>query len=87
VQLCPGEIRIFSSISETGESEETVPAQYEGTSVEIGFNAQYLMDFLRVVSEDQVEFSFKDPHSAAEVRPGGEPGQYAYRYVVMPMRI
>jgi DNA polymerase-3 subunit beta len=87
LQLCPGEMRVFSSISETGESEETIVAEYDGTSVEIGFNAQYLLDFLRAVTEEQVMFVFKDPQSAAEVRPGGEPGEYAYRYVVMPMRI
>jgi DNA polymerase-3 subunit beta len=87
VQLCTGEVKVFSSISETGESEESIPVEYDGTDVEIGFNAQYLLDFLRVVAEDQVSFSFKDAHSAAEVRPGGDGDGYRYRYVVMPMRI
>jgi DNA polymerase-3 subunit beta len=87
VQFCPGEIRIFSSISDTGESEETVPAEYDGTAVEIGFNAHYLLDFLRAVTEEQVIVSFKDPQSAAEVRPGGPGEAFQYRYVVMPMRI
>jgi DNA polymerase-3 subunit beta len=87
LQFCPGEVKVFSSISETGESEETVPADYVGTSVEIGFNAQYLLDFMRVVSENQVSISFKDPNSAAEVRPAGTADGYQYRYIVMPMRI
>lgn len=90
MQLCPGEVKVFSSISETGESEEAVPAEYEGTSLEIGFNAQYLLEFLRSISEERVVFLFKDPHSAAEVRPaaaeGGELREH-YRYIVMPMRI
>jgi DNA polymerase III subunit beta len=58
--------------------------------VEIGFNAGYLVDFLRASSEEKVSFHFKDPNSAGELRPGpivdGDPG-YKYRYVVMPMRI
>ncbi|MCL4498868.1 MAG: DNA polymerase III subunit beta, partial [Chloroflexi bacterium] len=87
MQVCPGEVKVFSSVSETGESEESIPAEYDGTSVEIGFNAQYLLDFLRAVSESKVAFSFKDPHSAAEVRPAGDADGYQYRYVVMPMRI
>ena len=41
-------------------------------AVEIGFNAQYLLDFLRAVQEPQVAFLFKDPHSAGELRPAGE---------------
>jgi DNA polymerase III subunit beta len=87
IQFAPGEVKVFSSISETGESEESVPAEYDGPTVEIGFNAQYLLDFVRAVSEEQITFSFKDPHSAAEVRPGPGSSGYEYRYVVMPMRI
>ena len=87
VQFCPGEVKIHSSISETGESEESVPAEYDGETVEVGFNAQYLMDFLRVVSNEQVVFRFKDPNSAGELRPGGDDNGSVYRYVVMPMRI
>jgi DNA polymerase-3 subunit beta len=87
MQVCPGEVKVFSSISETGESEESIPAEYEGVAVEIGFNAQYLLDFLRAIADEQVAFSFKDSHSAAEVRPSAEADGYHYRYVVMPMRI
>jgi DNA polymerase-3 subunit beta len=81
-----GEVHIHSSLSETGESEESLPAEYEGEAVEIGFNATYLMDFLRATSDEKVAFYFKDPHSAGELRPAGD-GDYKYRYVVMPMRI
>lgn len=87
VQFCPGEVKVHSSISETGESEESVPVEYDGPSVEIGFNAQYLMDFLRVIAEPQVAFRFKDPNSAGELRPVSEDAAAVYRYVVMPMRI
>jgi DNA polymerase III subunit beta len=85
-----GELHIHSSLSETGESEESLPAEYDGSPVEIGFNASYLLDFLRASNEAKVTFHFKDPNSAGELRPApiadGNPG-YKYRYVVMPMRI
>ncbi len=83
----PGETKVFSSISETGESEESLPVEYDGASLEIGFNAQYLIDFMRAVSEESVSFHFKDPQSAGEMRPASDSGDYRYRYVVMPMRI
>jgi len=86
VRVGDGEVKVHSSVSETGESEESIPADYIGTPVEIGFNAQYLLDFLRVVQEEQVSFLFKDPHSAGELRPGGDKPE-TYRYVIMPMRI
>lgn len=87
VQFGQGEVKVFSSSVETGESEESVPTEYAGPDLEIGFNAQYLLDFLRAVSGDDVSFALKDQKSAGEMRPGGEEAKDRYRYVVMPMRI
>jgi DNA polymerase III subunit beta len=86
VRVGDGEVKVHSSVSETGESEESIPTDYKGPAVEIGFNAQYLTDFLRAVSDDKVAFLFKDAHSAGELRPAGEKSAN-YRYVIMPMRI
>ncbi len=91
VRFEPGEVRVFSSSVETGESEESVPTEYEGPALEIGFNAQYLLDFMRAISQDQVAFALKDEKSAGELQPYSANGDSAtaqnYRYVVMPMRI
>jgi DNA polymerase III subunit beta len=95
VQFTPGEVKVFSSALETGESEESVPSQYTGPDLEIGFNAQYLLDFLRAVPQTQVSFGLKDQKSAGELQPtpvASSPDeapkeQEQYRYVVMPMRI
>ncbi len=86
VHVGPGEMKIHSSVSDTGDSEESIPVTYDGPPVEIGFNAQYLLDFFRAVGTDEVRFLFKDAHSAGELRAGGE-GADQYRYVIMPMRI
>jgi DNA polymerase III subunit beta len=86
VRVGSNEVKVHSSVSDTGESEESIPVAYDGPAVEIGFNAQYLMDFLRAVGEPEVSFLFKDPNSAGELRPGGEKPDN-YRYVIMPMRI
>ena len=87
VQFTNGEVRIFSSSVETGESEESVPSEYQGPDLEIGFNAQYLLDFLRAIPQDHVAFELKDQKSAGEMRPAGDSIPDQYRYVVMPMRI
>jgi DNA polymerase-3 subunit beta len=85
LQILPGELKIHSSLSETGESEESIPAEYNGGQMEIGFNAQYLIDFLRAAPDD-VAFHFRDPHSAGEMRPAAMDSG-SCRYVIMPMRI
>ncbi len=87
LQVLNGELKVHSSISETGESEETIPVDYSGPDVEIGFNAQYLIDFMRSVDQSEIAFHFKDANSAGEFRPHGGAPETVYRYVVMPMRI
>jgi DNA polymerase III subunit beta len=87
VQFTNGEVRIFSSSVEMGESEESVTSEYTGPDLEIGFNAQYLLDFLRAIPQDHVSFELKDQKSAGELRPAGDAITDQYRYVVMPMRI
>jgi DNA polymerase III subunit beta len=87
VQFTSGEVKVFTSSVETGESEESVSSTYAGPDIDIGFNAQYLLDFLRAVPQEQVAFQLKDQKSAGELRPAGEDKGTQYRYVVMPMRI
>jgi len=87
LRVADGELKVYSSISETGESEESIPVDYSGAPVEIGFNAHYLLDFLRSVEGSEIEFYFKDGNSAGEFRPAGAPAESVYRYIVMPMRI
>jgi len=87
VQFTNGEVKVFSSSVEMGESEESVTSEYQGPDMEIGFNAQYLLDFLRAIPQDHVAFELKDQKSAGELRPAGDSIPDQYRYVVMPMRI
>jgi DNA polymerase-3 subunit beta len=87
VRLSKDELKVFSSISETGESEEVLPIDYPGATVEIGFNAAYLLDFLKAVPPGDIKFLFKDGNSAGEYRPNDAGAGSQYRYVVMPMRI
>jgi DNA polymerase III subunit beta len=81
-----GELKISASSTETGESEDSIETSYNGDSVTIGFNAAYLLDFLKATGSGEVRMEFKDAQSAGQLRPGdGE--DYKYRYIVMPMRI
>ena len=84
--LEPKQLQITSQNAEEGEAREVVATEYEGETTEIGFNAQYLQDFLNVIGEGEVNFEFKDGNSQAQLRPA-ENGDYEYKYVVMPMRI
>jgi DNA polymerase-3 subunit beta len=84
--LEPNQLVISSQNAEEGEANETVQTDYTGTETDIGFNAQYLQEFLNVVAEGKVSFEFKDGNSQAQLSPS-ENGDYEYKYIVMPMRI
>jgi DNA polymerase-3 subunit beta len=77
---------IRSQSSEMGEATETIPIDYEGEEASIGFNSQYLTEFLQSVKSGKVYFEFRDVQSQAQFRPQ-ENGDYDYRYILMPMRI
>jgi DNA polymerase III subunit beta len=87
LRLDKNEIRISSSNTETGESEDSIETTYESDPLVIGFNSQYLLEFLKAASAGEVRLEFKDPQSAGQLRPAENGDQYKYRYVVMPMRI
>src|ERR1700732_3375015 len=86
LRLEKGELKISASSTEAGESEDSIEAPYTGHPLTIGFNAQYLVDFLKAAGTSEVRLELKDPQSAGQFRPA-EGDDYKYRYIVLPMRI
>ena len=87
LQLDKGRLELFSTSSEYGEAHEAIDANYAGEPLEIGFNYQYLLDFLGALGEGgKIRLELQDEQSAGQLRPVGDEGS-RYRYVVMPMRI
>jgi DNA polymerase-3 subunit beta len=84
--LADNNLQISSQTAEEGEARESVSTEYAGDDTEIGFNAQYLQDFLNVASDGQVAFEFKDGNSQAQLRLASDT-DYDYKYIVMPMRL
>ncbi len=88
IRLGKDELKVSSSSVEIGESEDTVETAYSGDPLLMGFNSQYLLDFLKVVGSASVRFEFKNAQTAGELKPEeADPGNCTYRYVVMPIRV
>jgi DNA polymerase-3 subunit beta len=79
-------VEISSSSPEYGEAKESIEMEWKGAEISIGFNAQYLLDFLSAAAEGPISLELKDEQSAGQLRPLGDDA-YQYRYVIMPMRI
>jgi DNA polymerase-3 subunit beta len=88
IRLEQNEMKISSSSTESGESEDTIETPYSFDSIVVGFNSTYLIDFLKAVgSSGEVRLEFKDAQSAGQMRPEDPADDFKYRYVIMPMRI
>ena len=80
------QLRLFSSNPEIGEARDKLEIDYKGDKIEIGFNAQYIMDFLTTAKSDNVRFELSDENGAVLMKPEGDE-EIAYSYVLMPMKI
>lgn len=49
-----GEVEVTAASSEEGEGSESLPAEYTGEEVQLGFNWQYLLDFLNNVGSSEL---------------------------------
>ncbi|GAB3341182.1 DNA polymerase III subunit beta [Chromohalobacter beijerinckii] len=77
-------LRVTANNPEQEEAEENVAVEYEGDTLEVGFNVGYLVDVLGVLDADRVQMTLSDPNSSALLE---EPGGGDAMYVVMPMRL
>ena len=84
VLLSNGELKILANNPEQEEAEEIVSVDYEGDSLEIGFNVSYLIDVLSTLNSKRARITLSDPNSSALME--AEEGSDAV-YVVMPMRL
>lgn len=82
--LSDGSIQINANNPEQEEAEETLAVEYQGESLEIGFNVSYLLDVLGVLNGTNVKISLSDSNSSALLEEAEDSDSM---YVVMPMRL
>ena len=74
---------ISSSNPDLGDAREELDVEFSGDSLEVGFNAKYLLDCLDVGKSAQVQLTLRDKLSP-EIMSGQDEGHHTY--VIMPMR-
>jgi DNA polymerase-3 subunit beta len=80
----PGTLRIASTNAEQEEAVDELDIDYNGDTIEIGFNVTYLIDVLTNMTQEMVKVELSDSNSSALVT---IPDNISFKYVVMPMRI
>ena len=84
VQFTSGLIQLTANNPEQEDAEESVPVEYKGPDLEIGFNVGYLLDVLNVVRSDEVKITLFDENSSALLE---DPAAENALYVIMPMKL
>jgi DNA polymerase III subunit beta len=84
LNIDPGTLRVASNNAEQEEAVDELDIDYNGDSIEIGFNVTYLIDALTNMSQDMVKLELSDSNSSALFT---IPDNATFKYVVMPMRI
>jgi DNA polymerase-3 subunit beta len=84
LNLDPGTLRVAANNAEQEEAVDELDIDYDGDSIEIGFNVTYLIDALANMSQDMVKLELSDGNSSALLT---LPDDNQFKYVVMPMRI
>ncbi|MFA6217471.1 MAG: DNA polymerase III subunit beta [Candidatus Omnitrophota bacterium] len=72
---------VSKSTPDIGESREEVAIEYHGKEIVIGFNPNYIIDVLKNLPDEKVEFELGGAEKPGVIRTDG------YVYIVLPMRL
>lgn len=80
-------VRFSVQTPDLGEATDELPIRYNGDPLDIGFNANYLLEILRYIPTEEVKLTFKAPERAATLEPEGWSDPATYLCLVMPLRL
>ena len=83
LRFAEGELTVFARTQDVGEAKESMPVQYAGDAMEIGFNAEFLREGIESISADDISLKLISPLRPAVID-GGEDDP---TYLIMPIRL
>ncbi|MEH6544334.1 MAG: DNA polymerase III subunit beta [Porticoccaceae bacterium] len=84
MQLEGDQLTIMANNPEQETAEEKITVGYNGGTLELGFNVNYIIDVLNVLGGDKVRFTLSDANSSALMDDHSDDSSV---YVIMPMRL
>ncbi len=80
--ISKGKIIFTGRAPEAGDAEVETPVEYKGEPIEIGFNPQFLIDVLRVITAEEFDLELGQSD-----RPGVIKSGTGFLYVLMPINL
>jgi DNA polymerase-3 subunit beta len=84
ISLAPGHVTLTANSPEAGSATEELEAKYEGSLLEVGFNARYMLDILQQIEGEGARFTLADATAPAIIQ---DVSDTSALYVLMPMRV
>lgn len=84
LQVQKNNLMFSAASSDMGSAVEEIEAKYQGTALDIGFNAKYLADIMQQMTGKKAKMALSDASSPVLIN---NPEDAAVTYVLMPMRI
>lgn len=83
LRFAEGELTVSAQTQDVGEARESLPAQFSGEPLEIGFNPEFLRDGLESVNSEEIALRLISP-----LRPGLIHSEAdSFSYLIMPIRL
>lgn len=82
--FAPGELTVSAQTPDVGEASESLPVAFQGESLEIGFNPDFLRDGLEAIGEGDLLLKLISPLRPGLIESGDDGG---FRYLIMPIRL
>jgi DNA polymerase III subunit beta len=80
-------LEVSSYHQDFGDAKEEMEISYDGASLDIGFNARYLIEALNAFETEHVQLELKDEGSPGILRPVSSDSASRQICIIMPMRI
>jgi DNA polymerase-3 subunit beta len=84
LSFADGTVTVSAVSAETGRAVDELDVEYSAETLEIGFNARYILDMLQEIDGDSVRFEMASAAAPTVVR---DPADASTLYVLMPMRV
>jgi DNA polymerase-3 subunit beta len=84
LSFAPGELTVSAQTPDIGEARESLPVNFQGEPLEIGFNPEFLRDGLEAIEDADVLVKLISPLRPGLLETGDGSG---FVYLIMPIRL
>jgi len=82
LEVTKDKLTVSKITPELGEVREDIDVEYKGEDMVIGFNPQYLLDVLKTIAEEEIDFELNGTDKPGVIRLDSN-----YIYLVLPMQL